>query len=266
MDSIFTNAFRDFGSWSNQSTLASSFNLSEEKDKYVVRVYLPHGDSAKVNANVVGDTLHITTQNDQAANGTTESEHSEQIIGLSKPIQADKLHIDRKPNLVVISIPKAATSAPAVAANPSPAASAAPALTANDWESKMQAQIRDMERRMNGAFRDLMPNDLSFGSADQLGSAVNVDDQKDKYVVHFSLPDRNVADVNVKFENGQLDLTATAQNKSSNKSPDGTVESSSSGRYEQMIQLPGPVNDAAMKVERKDGAVVVTLPKAGTAG
>lgn len=34
------------------------------------------------------------------------------------------------------------------------------------------------------------------------------------------------------------------------------------GSYEEVIRLPGPVGEAEMKVERKNGAIVVTLPKA----
>ena len=47
----------------------------------------------------------------------------------------------------------------------------------------------------------------------QLGSAVHVDDQKNQYVVHFNLPDKDLKNVNVKLENGQLRLTASETRK-----------------------------------------------------
>ena len=88
---------------------------------------------------------------------------------------------------------------------------------------------------------------------------MNIEDQSDKYVVHFYLPDKNLSDVNVKFENNQLHLTAQEQKKSDAAA--GDMESSVT-RYETMTTLPGPVRDADMKMERKEGSVVVTLPKA----
>jgi HSP20 family molecular chaperone IbpA len=68
--------------------------------------------------------------------------------------------------------------------------------------------------------------------------------------------------VDVKFNNGRLELTAKEQKSRRNQSANSTVQSSVRGQYEQMITLPGPVKDNEMKVERKSGAVIVTLPKA----
>ncbi len=33
-----------------------------------------------------------------------------------------------------------------------------------------------------------------------------------------------------------------------------------SGQYEQLVTLPGPVKEKGMKVVRKNGTIVVTLP------
>ena len=85
-----------------------------------------------------------------------------------------------------------------------------------------------------------------------------MDDQKDKYVVHFALPNRDVSNVNVNFENGELHLSAQEQKSSSTNSQ----QSIERGRYQEMITLPGPVKQSEMKVNRQANAVVVTLPKA----
>lgn len=127
----------------------------------------------------------------------------------------------------------------------------------------MSNQFAEMQRRMDQTFRDVFGPDTSSGtSAAQLGSAVNVDEQSDKYVVHFYLPDRDLSNVKVNFENGRLALTAEEQKSSTNKSATGVAESTTAGRYEEMITLAGPVKDQEMKVERKSGEVIVTLPKA----
>jgi hypothetical protein len=59
---------------------------------------------------------------------------------------------------------------------------------------------------------------------------VNLDDQKDKYVVHFYLLDRNVSDVSVNYKDGQLDLTANQQQNTSKQTANGTMQSSASSR------------------------------------
>ena len=94
---------------------------------------------------------------------------------------------------------------------------------------------------------------------------MNVEDEGNQYVVHFTLPDTDLSDVKVNFENGQLHLiaqeqkTATARGRlrSGNRS-----EAIEKGRYEEMVTLPGPVKESEMKVDRKGSTVVVTLPKA----
>jgi HSP20 family molecular chaperone IbpA len=79
-------------------------------------------------------------------------------------------------------------------------------------------------------------------------------------VVHFYRPDEDLKNVDVKLENGQLRLTAS-QKQSSGDEKSGTTRTEI-GRYEEAVTLPRPVQAKGMKVERKDGTIVVTLPKA----
>jgi HSP20 family molecular chaperone IbpA len=123
--------------------------------------------------------------------------------------------------------------------------------------------MNQMQMRMDQIFRDAFPNDLLNGAnLFRLGSTVNIEDQKDSYIVHFTLPERDLDHVNVKFENGRLHLTAEEQKGGSSNAAPGTMESVERGRYEEMIALPGPVKESEMKVNRQANAVVVTLPKA----
>ena len=180
-----------------------------------------------------------TAERDQTVNGNSSKENYEQVITLPKPVAADKLQIDRKQNVVVISVPKTSTSAPNVAAasSPLPTAASSPSPTVSssagstDWNDIMSNQFAAMQREMDQAFHDVFANDSAGASTSQVGSAVNVDDQKDKYVVHFYLPDRDLTNVNVNFENGRLHLTAEEQKNQTNNTANGSIQSSSSGRY-----------------------------------
>jgi HSP20 family molecular chaperone IbpA len=261
MDTIFTDTFRNVGSWFHESPMASSIDLREESNDYVARVYVPNGeDTSKVNASVENGALHVTAESHQTVNGATEAEKYEQTVSLPKPVQADKINIDRKQNLVVITVPKTSPSEPAPPAS-SAVAAASPASSASpgEWDQTMFNQLARMQADMDATIHNLFQTDLNDGaSISQLGSAMNLDDQKDKYVVHFYLPDRNLSDVNVKFENGQLQLTAKEQKNSQATNSNA----SSMAMYEEMLTLPGPVKQDQMKVDRKNGSIVVTVPKA----
>ena len=264
LDDIFARSFRDLGSTFGQSAFAASVDLREQKDTYVARVYIPNGDTSKVNATIKNGALHVTMQGTKAKNGTRTLENYEQIITLPEPVRADRMQIQRKKNMVVITVPKSVAAVAAASPIPSPSAtvSSSPASIA-DWDERMLDDMKRMQAQMDQVFRNAFPNDL-LNSANvlRLGSTVKVEDQNDKYIVHFTLPDRNVSDVDVKFENGRLRLTAQKQKNTSSSPGGGTMQSVERGQYEEMITLPGPVNDSKMKVDRKDGSVVVTLPKA----
>ncbi|HJT82470.1 MAG TPA: Hsp20/alpha crystallin family protein, partial [Chthoniobacterales bacterium] len=138
---------------------------------------------------------------------------------------------------------------------------ASPGGSPDAWADTMLRQMNEMQARLNQTVQDVFQNDLTLGaSTSQLGSAMNIQNEKDKYIVRFYLPNENFSDVNVKFENNQLHLVAREQNK--NTTAAGDMQSMSVARYETMTTLPGPVKDADMKVDRKEGSVVVTLPKA----
>jgi HSP20 family molecular chaperone IbpA len=77
----------------------------------------------------------------------------------------------------------------------------------------------------------------------------------------FTLPDRNLSNVDVKFENGHLHLTAREEKSTSSNAAAGTMQSVERGGYEEMIALPGPVKDSDMKVDRRGASIVVTLPR-----
>lgn len=258
LDSIFTDTFRNFGNWFDQSTLSASVDLRDQKDKYVARIYLPNGeDTSKVNASVENGALHITAEGEQAKNGAASTQRFEQILSLPGPVQADKMHVDRKQNLVVVTVPKAPGATTAKPASKALPFTNAPVVT--NWDQSIVNEMARMQGRMDQIWEDAFPNDSMKGASPvNVGSAVNVDDQKDKYVVRFYLPDRNLENVNVKLDKDQLRLSAKEQNEKKS----ANAMSQSYAQYQQTITLPGPVKDQGMKVDRKGATIVVTVPKA----
>jgi HSP20 family molecular chaperone IbpA len=263
MDTIFADTFRKVRNWVGGSKFASSVDLREEKDNYVIRLYLPNTDTSKINARIDNNALHISTGNEQAGKEHGQAQPYEEIIGLPGPVQAAKMQIQRKQNLVVITLPKTgssiASSAPASTAKPT----ASPAVNLDNWDQSIISEMARMQGRMDQLSRDFFPNDWTKTLNDSwLGSAVNVDDQQNKYIVHFYLPDRDLSNVNVKLDNGRLDLTAKEEKNTDNRTAGTNVHDFESGMFEEMITLPGPVKQNGMTVDRRDGTIVVTVPKA----
>src|ERR1700751_981560 len=86
MDKIFAQTFHDFGSSFGQSGFASSVDLREQNDKYVARIYLPNGDTSKVNATIKDGNLDIKMNG-----GAARNENFEQVITLPQPVRADQM-------------------------------------------------------------------------------------------------------------------------------------------------------------------------------
>ena len=90
LDSVFADTFRDFGDTFNNSAFASSVDLRDQKDKYVVRVYVPGSDTFNISAKVEGDTLRITATGDRSTKNSTQSERYEQVVALPGSVQEQR--------------------------------------------------------------------------------------------------------------------------------------------------------------------------------
>jgi HSP20 family molecular chaperone IbpA len=122
MDRIFGQAFSEFRDqpgfkeFLDEAQSGSSFNLQEESDKYVVRAYLPDRDINNVKVSVEGDSLKLEAQGEdtgqEEGDGSIISKkvHYSQVLSLPGPVQADKMTLERKENMLVVTVPKAPAS------------------------------------------------------------------------------------------------------------------------------------------------------------
>jgi HSP20 family molecular chaperone IbpA len=119
MDRIFGQAFSEFRNrpefkeFFDQAQFGSSVDLQEESDKYVVRAYLPDSDINNVNVSVEGDVLKLEAQGEdsrqQGGDGSFSSKKAQysQVLSLPGPVQADKMTVERKENMLIVTLPKA---------------------------------------------------------------------------------------------------------------------------------------------------------------
>ncbi len=105
--------FPEFGQFFNRPVLGSAVDLQDKGRNYVVRAYLPDRDMNNVQVTVKGQTLRIeareqtTEDNNPAGTSISESARYSQLLTLPGPVQDSKMVVDRKANMLVVSLPKA---------------------------------------------------------------------------------------------------------------------------------------------------------------
>lgn len=121
MDRAFEDAFHEFrGSPDHQGffdepRFGSSLDLKEEGDNYVVRLYLPERDMQNVNVTVENQTLKIEAKEQEitpkkedakALHRSRQAAYS-QIFTLPGPVQGEKMKVEKKESMLVVTLPKA---------------------------------------------------------------------------------------------------------------------------------------------------------------
>ena len=80
-------------------------------------------------------------------------------------------------------------------------------------------------------------------------------------MVHAYLPQHEIKDVNVTAEGRTLKIAAKAEESTGQPEHGNGFAFTRKEQFSQDLTLPGPVQAAKMKVERKAGMITVTLPK-----
>ncbi|HEV3409848.1 MAG TPA: Hsp20/alpha crystallin family protein, partial [Chthoniobacterales bacterium] len=176
-----------------------------------------------------------------------------------------KIERKSKDDLLVVTVPRTGKSAPERAVPPDSIPDPS-LLPLTNWDREILDRMERMRREMDRLFADGLRN---FGrdrkdvfDEARFGSAIDLQEEGDNYVVRAYLPDRNMDQVNVTLEGQTLKIEAREQQRRRKESDSGAVQSSRTSAYSQVFTLPGPVQEEKMKVDRKENMVVITLPKA----
>lgn len=242
------------------SVAFASVDLREQEDNYTVRLNLPDRDLDKVMITLDGATLRIIAPADKAGS-------YEQTLVLAGVESDAKPRIERKKedNLIVVTVPKK----PAEKNTPSSTERADPLLSPlSDWESDVVKRMEEMKREMDRIFADsfnefrLTPEHKGHYDHRNFGSFVDLKEEGSDYIVTAHLPERDIKNVNVAVEAQTLRIEAKAETTAELEQGDGKSSTTRKAQYSQLLTLPGPVQTDKMKVERKEGVLTVTLPKA----
>lgn len=262
MSEKFRDTWKDLrGSAKTKSVATASIDLREDKDRYTVRLNLPDRDLEKVEIKLDGDTLRVV------APAGDKAGRYEQTITLAGADSAAAPKVERrqKDSLVVVTVPKSgavAESSPSLTL-PDPSL-----LPMSDWDrdilARMEEMRRDMDRAFENAFRDFLGSSEHKGFFDEprFGSLLDLKEEGDNYVVRAYLPDRDMQEINVAVQDRTLKIEAKEQESTKKDDKSRALHSTRKAAYSQILTLPGPVQSEKMKVEKKEGMLVVTLPKA----
>ena len=249
------------GEHQEKSMATASMDLREDKDSYTLRLDLPDRDVEKVQIKLEGDTLRVVAPPGDKAG---RYEQSISLSGVSSPATPK---IDRRPkdNMIVVTVPKNST----VAGTEKPRNLPDPSLVPlSDWDRDVFASMEKMRREMDHAFEEAFDEfkgsseHKSFFDEPRFGSALDLQEEGNLYVVRAYLPDRDMKEINVSVEGRTLKIEAKEQETTRKDDKGSPVHGSREAAYSQFLTLPGPVLSEKMNVEKKNGMLVVTLPKA----
>jgi len=248
---------------SSSSLSSAAVDVREQNDGYTIRVSLPGRDIDKVEVGMInGNQLRIFAP----ANGKTGP--YEQIVVLAGVSADTKPEIKKRPteSLIVIHLSKAPAAAEKSAAE-SPETPSKPLSAPLDrWDRDILARMERMRREMDEMFRQSVEDFGAVSGVEDLfdhsrfGSSVDLKEENGNYVIHAYLPDRDAKNLKVTVDDGRiLKIEAEAEERTEKKQ--GAMVMERKSHYSQYLTLPGPVDADQLKVDRKDGILVITVPK-----
>ena len=122
-------------------------------------------------------------------------------------------------------------------------------------------------RAPESAFRNELENlfDTFFQQAearsDDFVPALDVTEEKDRYVVKAELPGLTAKDVNVTVENGMLTIRGEKKQESEEKGKNFHRIERRYGSFQRVLALPTTVDAAKTEAAYKDGVLTVRLTK-----
>jgi HSP20 family molecular chaperone IbpA len=92
---------------------------------------------------------------------------------------------------------------------------------------------------------------------------MDVKEDADKYTVIVNLPGSDAKDVSVNLDGQRLNVRGEQRFEKQDKDSQGNVifQERRSGSFQRSVTLPGPVKQAGMKTDVKNGVLTVTVPK-----
>ena len=239
-------------------------SMIEQQDNYIVRISLPGRNLWTLNMCLQGNRLHLEAPSD----GKYGRYEQDLVLEAASTTQNPRVDRREAESTVVLTVPKGSDSSqqPAALADQND-----PSLSTDAFdgiERIMAQQLQQMQKQMEQMLGGALPQSATFmGSGlDSFGgdalSKINLEEQKDKYVVRANLPNPRIGKINVDIKEQVLTIEAKEENTQQGNGNRACFSQQS--EYSQSMRLPGPVEIGKMKVDRSGDTLVITLPKASS--
>lgn len=239
----------------------ASMDLREQNDSYVMRLHLPERDVKSVEASIIdGKVLRVTAPASGAMGAYEQSVTLEGLVADAKP------EIEKQPDegLVIIRISKTPSKKKPTPETTAPSTKELPAST-DPWDVRMLEHMRRMGREMDDMLHEYAdetphhPGGRHWFDNRSFDSAYDLQDEGERYVVRVYMPERSMEEVKVTVREQKLMIDAVAEKCCLKK--DGKMMMRHMSQYSQSISLPGPVDADRIETERKQGMLLIRIPK-----
>ncbi len=248
VDTVFHDACEDIRRMVHKAERAGSpagggsVDVRVMSDGFRVRVYLPGRDVSRTSVTMEdGARLRIASP---AGDGLVFQEQTLVLEGAAAGARPET-EVDKARYLLVIKVP-------GTPVQPKGVGEARSAEADEGWPRdvlrRMERMRRDMERMM-GNGHGHGAEGFSF-----FGSTIDIKEEANRYVVRMVMPDTDLEGVRVSVEGKDLRIDSFAAG--------GGAASRGRGQMTQFLVLPGAVEADKIRIERGEGGIEVSLPKA----
>lgn len=127
------------------------------------------------------------------------------------------------------------------------------------------ANLADIQQELNRLFDTSPGRGATRGFDGVFAPAIDVVEEKDKYVVKADLPGLAKDDVSVTLEDNRLTIKGEKKQETEDKGAQVYYRERVYGTFSRLIELPASVDAGKIDARFADGVLQVTLPKSESA-
>jgi HSP20 family protein len=141
---------------------------------------------------------------------------------------------------------------------PHPSALAEPLVR---WPASFQHLREEMDRMLEGFFRDAVPSRASNAGLALFSPSADVCETEDEVEVTCDLPGVAEKDIEVSYNAGQLTIKAKTESQQEKKDKQYYMMERSLGQYQRTVSVAADIDEKGIRANAKNGVLTVTLPK-----
>jgi HSP20 family protein len=120
---------------------------------------------------------------------------------------------------------------------------------------------RDLVNEVNRFFDRASAGEESSGATAEWNPPVDIEEHKDKFVLHADIPGVDPKSIEVTLEKGVLTLTGTREPRVAEKDVEHRRIERAAGRFHRRFSLPDTVDSEGVTARGNNGVLEIVIPK-----